>query len=83
MLVVDDNEINRKVFRNLLKRTQINVYEAGSGEECLTILEQQQFDIIFLDYMMPNMDGVETLHKIKAGNLCKFYNKLENYGEMC
>ena len=70
VLVVDDNEINRKVFRNLLKRTQINVYEAGSGEECLTILEQQQFDIIFLDYMMPNMDGVETLHKIKAGNLC-------------
>ena len=70
VLVVDDNEINRKVFRNLLKRTKINVYEAGSGEECITILAQQEFDIVFLDYMMPNMDGVETLHKIKFRNLC-------------
>ncbi|MBQ7066310.1 MAG: response regulator [Lachnospiraceae bacterium] len=70
VLVVDDNEINRKVFRNLLKRNQIKVYEAESGEECLAILERQKFDIIFLDYMMPIMDGVETLHEIKDRDLC-------------
>ena len=70
-MVVDDNEINRKVFRNLLKRTQINVYEAGSGEECLAILKKQQFDIVFLDYMMPVMDGVETLRAIKDVGICK------------
>lgn len=71
VLVVDDNEINRKVFRNLLKRTQINVYEAGGGEECLAILKKQQFDIVFLDYMMPVMDGVETLQAINAAGMCK------------
>lgn len=70
ILVVDDNEMNRKVFCNLLKRTQISIYEAGSGHECLTILKQQEFDIIFLDYMMPHMDGVETLHEMKKQNLC-------------
>jgi len=70
ILVVDDNEINRKVFRNLLKQTEINVYEAGSGEECIAMVEQQEFHIIFMDYMMPIMDGVETLHRIKEKNLC-------------
>lgn len=70
ILVVDDNEINRKVFRNLLKQTRINVYEAGSGEECIAMVGQQDFHIIFLDYMMPIMDGVETLHAMKEKNLC-------------
>lgn len=70
ILVVDDNAINRKVFSNLLKRTQMNVYEASGGEECITLLRKQCFDIVFLDYMMPNMDGVETLHAIKEAGLC-------------
>lgn len=71
VLVVDDNRINRKVFRNLLKRYEINVYEAEGGEECLEMLQQHKFDIIFLDYMMPGMDGIETLHKIKSDKLCE------------
>ena len=50
--------------------TQINVVEAGDGEECINILKKQSFDIIFLDYMMPNMDGVETLHAIKNAGIC-------------
>ena len=70
VLVVDDNSINRKVFSNLLKRTRINVQEADGGESCLRILAQQTFDIVFLDYMMPNMDGVETLHEIRKAGLC-------------
>ncbi len=70
VLVVDDNSINRKVFSNLLKRTQINVSEADGGESCLRILADQTFDIVFLDYMMPNMDGVETLHEIRKAGLC-------------
>ncbi|MBQ7067330.1 MAG: response regulator [Lachnospiraceae bacterium] len=70
VLVVDDNEMNRKVFKNLLKHTLINVYEAGGGEECIAMVEQQEFDIVFLDFMMPIMDGVETLHTIKERNLC-------------
>ena len=70
VLVVDDNEMNRKVFRNLLKQTQITVYEAGSGEEGIAVVRQQEFNIIFLDYMMPNLDGVETLQIMKEKKLC-------------
>ena len=70
VLVVDDNEMNRKVFCNLLKQTQITIYEAGSGEECIALAQQQDFDIVCLDYMMPNMDGVETLQLMKEENLC-------------
>lgn len=70
ILIVDDNEMNRKVFRSLLKRTQIVIYGAQSGEECIELMKQQEFDLVFLDYMMPGMDGIETLHKLKEKNLC-------------
>ena len=71
ILVVDDNNINRKVFSSLLKRTQINVCEAASGKECLDLLGKQEFDIVFIDYMMPEMDGVETLHAINEKGYCE------------
>ncbi|MBQ3545997.1 MAG: response regulator [Lachnospiraceae bacterium] len=71
ILVVDDNEINRKVLRSLIKKTQITVFEAESGQKCLDMLKEQKFDLIFLDYMMPIMDGVETLHNIKNMRLCE------------
>ena len=66
LLVVDDNVVNRKVLRNLLKETAIQVTEAASGAECLQLVQENQFDLIFLDHMMPEMDGVETLHCMKA-----------------
>lgn len=69
VLVVDDVEMNRKVFKMLLKRTQMQVYEAVSGAECLNILEEQKFDIIFMDHMMPQMDGIETKHEISKRGL--------------
>lgn len=65
ILVVDDNAINRKVFRNLLKQTKVKVDEAESGIECLELVQQNHYDLIFLDHMMPEMDGVETLHHMK------------------
>lgn len=65
ILVVDDNGVNRKVFRNLIKETQVQVTEAASGMECLELVEKNQYDLIFLDHMMPEMDGIETLHRIK------------------
>ena len=70
ILVVDDNEINRKVVRGLLKQTQIKISEAGSGKECIDMVKQQSFDLIFLDCMMPVMDGVETFRILKDKNLC-------------
>ncbi len=65
VLVVDDNAVNRRVFVSLLKETEARVEEAGSGEECLDMVFAKRYDIIFLDHMMPGMDGVETLHRMK------------------
>ena len=66
LLVVDDNAVNRRVLRNLLKETQIQVSEAGGGAECLRLVQGNHYDLIFLDHMMPEMDGVETLHRMRA-----------------
>ncbi|MBR1816747.1 MAG: response regulator [Lachnospiraceae bacterium] len=73
VLVVDDNMINRRVFRGLLKETKVNVDEAESGMECLEMVTKKHYDIIFLDHMMPEMDGVETLAHMKEmpDNMCK------------
>ena len=64
-LVVDDNEMNLTVFQSLLKRTKMQVVTAESGKQCLEYVQKQKFHIIFLDHMMPGMDGIETLHEIK------------------
>lgn len=65
VLLVDDNNINRRVFASLLKHTGIQVVEASSGGEALALVTKEQYDIIFLDHMMPNMDGIETLKAFK------------------
>ena len=65
ILVVDDNAVNRKVLRSLLKETDIQVTDAPGGMECLGLVQQTRFDLIFLDHMMPEMDGIETLHRIR------------------
>lgn len=65
VLLVDDNSINRRVFAALLKNTNISVVEASSGEECLKYAKSEKFDMIFLDHMMPGMDGIETLKALK------------------
>lgn len=70
LLVVDDNALNRKVVASLLKDTQMTIDEAGDGEECIHMLEKSSYDLIFLDHMMPNMDGVETLHTIREKHIC-------------
>lgn len=65
VLVVDDNAMNLKVMARLLLPYQIKVTMAGSGREALEKLDTMEFDCVFLDHMMPEMDGVETLHKIR------------------
>ncbi len=66
VLVVDDNPMNLTVFRNLLKRTKVQIDTAESGAECLTLSRDKKYDLIFLDHMMPEMDGIETLQALKA-----------------
>lgn len=72
VLVVDDNLTNLKVFVSLLKPTEIKIDVAHSGRECLEMISEKYYDIIFLDHMMPEMDGIETLHRMKdiEGNQC-------------
>jgi len=65
ILVVDDIDINLKVFVNLLKQLHMKIDTALSGEKCLELTCQNQYDIIFMDHMMPGMDGIVTLEKIK------------------
>ena len=70
ILVVDDNWMNRKVFRSLLKKSHMKVSEADCGMSCIEMLKEQKFDLVFLDYMMPMTDGIETLKEIKNQHLC-------------
>ena len=70
ILVADDNAVNRKVLRNLLKETRIQITHADGGEACLRLVQENHYDLIFLDHMMPGMDGVETLHRIKSLPVC-------------
>lgn len=65
VLVVDDNAMNLKVMARILLPYQIKVTMAGSGQEALEKLDNMEFDCVFLDHMMPEMDGVETLHRIR------------------
>lgn len=65
VLVVDDNKVNLKVFTSLLKNTQIQITTAISGRECIEYVKNNKYDLIFLDHMMPEMDGVKTLHHMK------------------
>ncbi|SFO53732.1 His Kinase A (phospho-acceptor) domain-containing protein [Pseudobutyrivibrio sp. JW11] len=71
-LVVDDNAMNRKVFVALLRDSRVKVVEAENGYDCLQLIKNQHFDMIFLDHMMPGMDGVETFKAMARleGNKC-------------
>lgn len=66
VLAVDDNNINLKVIKGLLKRTGVQVDLAAGGQECLDMLVKKKYDIIFLDHLMPGMDGIETLNHIRG-----------------
>ncbi len=65
ILAVDDVKINLQVITMLLKQTGVQVTTASSGAECLSKYESEHFDLILLDHMMPEMDGIETLARLK------------------
>lgn len=72
VLVVDDNFMNRMVFKKLLQKTQVQIVDVEGGRQCLEAIQKEHFDIIFLDHMMPEMDGVETYEQMKQQeHLCK------------
>lgn len=65
ILVVDDNYTNLNVASAILSKYGANVLTALSGKDCLRILKDQEVDMIFLDYMMPEMNGIDTLENIR------------------
>ena len=65
-LLVDDTESNINVGISLLASYKATVDTATNGQECIEKAKSTEYDIIFLDYMMPEMDGVETLSALKS-----------------
>ena len=65
-LTVDDEPMNLTVAKNILRRYGMTVITAGSGMEAVDLCKSQKFDIIFMDHMMPVMDGVETMKRIRV-----------------
>ena len=66
ILIVDDTQMNLTVAQGLLKNTRIHIDTALGGKEALVLTQSTAYDIIFLDQRMPEMDGIETLHNIRA-----------------
>ncbi len=66
ILIVDDNETNLMVAKKLLRNTQVNVDAVTSGAECLKRTLRKRYDVILMDHLMPEMDGIECLHAIRS-----------------
>ncbi len=66
VLVVDDSFMNIKVLEGLLKPYRLKVTTAGSGKEALEKIADRCYDFVFMDHMMPEMDGVECVRLIRA-----------------
>ncbi|MCI8637714.1 MAG: DegV family EDD domain-containing protein [Coprococcus sp.] len=73
ILVVDDNDMNLMVVRKLLSETKIQIDTASSGAECLKLTQNQHYDVILMDHLMPEMDGIQCLHELRTqpGGLCQ------------
>lgn len=65
ILLVDDNLLNLKVAEKLLKKYNLKVTSVSSGLECINYTKNKKYDLIFLDHMMPEMDGIHTLYNLK------------------
>lgn len=73
VLIVDDNDMNRMVSRKLLRGTRVQADVAASGQECLDKTAKVHYDVIFMDHEMPEMDGIETLKRVRNqhNGLCR------------
>ncbi|MBU6391131.1 MAG: response regulator [Planctomycetota bacterium] len=71
VMVVEDNEKNRKLMRVVLKAKGYNVIEATTGEEALSLLKGNIPDIILMDIQLPGIDGITLVKQIKADALTK------------
>jgi len=65
ILIVDDNKLNIKIATHAMKEYNFDIEEAYSGNECIEKVKTNTYDLIFMDYMMPEMDGIQTLNNLK------------------
>lgn len=71
VLIVDDNDFNRELVKDILEDEDITVYEAGDGSSAIELLESEQaddIDVVLMDMRMPGMDGIETTKIIRTKN---------------
>lgn len=93
VLLVDDNELNIKVAETTLKKYELNITSVTSGSECIEKVIENEYDLILLDDMMPELDGCATLENLKtldgfntpvimmtASSKDEVQNKLDTYG---
>jgi adenylate cyclase len=72
ILVVDDNETNRDIITTRLKTHGYETLQAADGEDALAVVEQHRPDLVLLDVMMPNLDGIETCRRLKGDHTFPF-----------
>ena len=66
VLIVEDDEFNRDLLQRRIKQSGFNTACASNGKEALEVLENEKFDLLLLDLMMPGIDGIEVLKRLKA-----------------
>lgn len=65
VLAVDDIATNLVVLKHLLKKTEVKITNASGGRQALDLMSKNHYDIVLMDHMMPEMDGVETLKELR------------------
>ena len=66
ILIIEDNEKNRKLVRKVLEKTGYRTQEVQTGEEAIEAVRRETPDLILMDYQLPGIDGIETFKRIRA-----------------